>query len=78
MSSEEIRRKSISLDCDTIFFSDVLGDFRSCPSDYGSSFYFEDEGNKVWLLRRAKREIACMFLPTIFQLKKEAELQSRD
>lgn len=47
MSTLEVGRKSISLDCDTIYFSDVLGDFRSCPRDCGCSFYFEDEGNKV-------------------------------
>ncbi|CAN0125455.1 unnamed protein product, partial [Ectocarpus sp. 4 AP-2014] len=46
MSSAEIRRKSISLDCDTIYFSDVLGCFRACASGCGSSFYFEDEGDK--------------------------------
>ncbi|CAM9166762.1 unnamed protein product [Pylaiella littoralis] len=46
MSSVEVRRKSISLDCDTIFFSDVLGSFRACSSGCGSSFYFEDEGDK--------------------------------
>ncbi|CAM9314502.1 unnamed protein product [Ectocarpus fasciculatus] len=46
MSPAEIRRKSISLDCDTIYFSDVLGSFRACASGCGSSFYFEDEGNK--------------------------------
>lgn len=47
MSSAEVRRKSISLDCDTIYFSDVLGSFRACASGCGSSFYFEDEGDKV-------------------------------
>eukprot|EP00903_Cladosiphon_okamuranus_P016587 g15301.t1 len=46
MSSAEVRRKSISLDCDTIYFSDVLGSFRACESGCGSSFYFEDEGEK--------------------------------
>lgn len=47
MSPVEVRRKSISLDCDTIYFSDVLGRFRECASGCGSSFYFEDEGDKV-------------------------------
>lgn len=47
MSSAEARRKSISLDCDTIYFSDVLGSFRDCASGCGSSFYFEDEEEKV-------------------------------
>lgn len=47
MSPEELRRKSISLDCDTIYFSDVLGDFRVCGREYGCSFYFEDGGDKV-------------------------------
>lgn len=47
MSSAEARRKSISLDCDTVYFSDVLGSFRDCASGCGSSFYFEDEEEKV-------------------------------
>eukprot|EP00752_Nemacystus_decipiens_P003093 g2864.t1 len=46
MSPAEARRKSISLDCDTIYFSDVLESFRACESGCGASFYFEDEGNK--------------------------------
>lgn len=47
MSPLEVRRKSISLDCDTIYFSDVLGAFRTCADGCGCSFYFEDEGDKV-------------------------------
>ncbi|CAM9821493.1 unnamed protein product, partial [Hapterophycus canaliculatus] len=47
MSSAEARRKSISLDCDTIYFSDVLRSFRDCASGCGSSFYFEDEEDNV-------------------------------
>ncbi|CAM9226622.1 unnamed protein product, partial [Scytosiphon promiscuus] len=46
MSSAEAKRKSISLDCDTIYFSDVLGSFRKCAEGHGSSFYFEDEQGK--------------------------------
>lgn len=47
MSRSDIRRKTISLDCDTIYFSDILRDFRSTPEDCGCSFYFHDQGNKV-------------------------------
>lgn len=47
MKPNELRRKSIALDCDTIYFSNVLGEFRACGSGCGASFYFEDEGEKV-------------------------------
>ncbi|CAN0140701.1 unnamed protein product, partial [Laminaria digitata] len=46
MSAMEVRRKTISLDCDTIYFTDVLGSFRACESGCGCSFYFQDEGDK--------------------------------
>ncbi|KAI3659729.1 hypothetical protein MP638_005203 [Amoeboaphelidium occidentale] len=42
MSAAEKQRKTISLDCDTIYFSDVLGDFRELPEGQGACFYFED------------------------------------
>lgn len=31
------------MDCDTIYFSDVLSKFRALPSGIGASFYFKDE-----------------------------------
>ncbi|CAM9558807.1 unnamed protein product, partial [Sphacelaria rigidula] len=46
MAPEELKRKTISLDCDTLYFSDVLGDFRDCQPECGCSFYFEDDGTK--------------------------------
>eukprot|EP00904_Undaria_pinnatifida_P013269 jgi/Undpi1/9072/HiC_scaffold_26.g11532.m1 len=46
MSPGEVKRKSISLDCDTIYFTDVLGTFRACESGCGFSFYFQDEGEQ--------------------------------
>lgn len=45
MTENEIRRKTISLDCDTIYFSDVLGRFRQLRFDEGCCFNFIDEGN---------------------------------
>lgn len=47
MSASELHRRSVSLDCDTIYFSDVLGEVRGCEDDCGCSFYFEDDGTKV-------------------------------
>lgn len=40
------RRKTISLDCDTIYFHDILTKVRQLPSGHGGCFYFEDEGNQ--------------------------------
>ena len=42
MTSDQLLKKTISLDCDTIYFSDILKDFRSLPPNTGASFYFND------------------------------------
>ncbi|CAF1269671.1 unnamed protein product [Didymodactylos carnosus] len=44
MDSVDLSRKTISLDCDTIYFSDILGTFRA--SESSCCFYFEDRGTK--------------------------------
>jgi hypothetical protein len=46
MSKEHLDRKTVSLDCDTIYWSDVLADARKMPSGYGGCFYFIDQGRK--------------------------------
>lgn len=40
-----LRRRTISLDCDTIYFCDVLARARELPSQHGACVYFEDTGN---------------------------------
>ena len=44
MSGAELSRKTICLDCDTLYFSDVLGEFRKQPQTTGACFYFKDIG----------------------------------
>jgi capsule biosynthesis phosphatase len=46
MSEEHLERKTVSLDCDTIYWSDVLEDVRNMPKGYGGCCYFMDQGNK--------------------------------
>ena len=41
MNDDEIRRKTISLDCDTFYFSNILDAFRKLESGVGSCFYFQ-------------------------------------
>jgi hypothetical protein len=43
MDANQRRRRTISLDCDTLWFCDVLGGARALPSDTGASFYFHDD-----------------------------------
>lgn len=45
MSEEELRRPTISLDCDTIYFSDVIDRFQGLEPEHGCCFYFIDSGN---------------------------------
>lgn len=40
------RRKTVSLDCDTIYHHDILTDIRNLPSGVGGCFYFEDTGSE--------------------------------
>ncbi|KAL1521269.1 hypothetical protein AB1Y20_020938 [Prymnesium parvum] len=44
MSPADLTRRVLCLDCDTIYFSDVLGDFRAQPAGKGVCFYFKDTG----------------------------------
>jgi hypothetical protein len=39
-------RRTISLDCDTIYFADILDRVRKMPEGHGACFYFEDTGNQ--------------------------------
>lgn len=44
MSPAELSRKTLCLDCDNLYFSDVLGAFRTLPRDTSACFYFTDRG----------------------------------
>ncbi|KAI0559144.1 Nucleotidyl transferase [Gracilaria domingensis] len=44
MDTEELSRPTISLDCDTIYFEDVLDYFRMLPPGFGMCACFEDYG----------------------------------
>jgi len=46
MSPEQLDRKTVSLDCDTIYWTDVLQQVRQMPSGYGACCYFTDKGDK--------------------------------
>ena len=47
MSETELNRRVVCLDCDTLYFSDVLGQFRSLPKENGACFYFVDQGSRA-------------------------------
>ena len=47
MSETELNRRVVCLDCDTLYFSDVLGLFRSLPKEQGACFYFVDRGTRA-------------------------------
>lgn len=46
MSAEHLKRRTVSLDCDTIYWADVLQHIRDMPDDHGGCFYFPDDGDK--------------------------------
>jgi len=46
MTKEHLSRKTVSLDCDTIYWADVLADIRKMPKGHGGCFYFPDDGDK--------------------------------
>ena len=47
MSEAELNRRVVCLDCDTLYFSDVLGQFRGLPKENGACFYFVDQGSRA-------------------------------
>ena len=47
MDEATLARKTISLDCDTIYFEPVLERFRVLPAHHNATFYFEDMGGKA-------------------------------
>ena len=46
MEEERLTKKTISLDCDTIYFKTIIDEFRQLPAHVNASFYFEDQGDK--------------------------------
>ncbi|KAH8814815.1 capsule biosynthesis phosphatase [Xylogone sp. PMI_703] len=46
MGQGHLRRRTVSLDCDTIYWSDILQNIRNMPDGHGGCFYFPDDGNK--------------------------------
>lgn len=46
MTADRLSRKTLSLDCDTLYFSNVLAAFRELPAGVSTSFYFIDKGDK--------------------------------
>lgn len=46
MTETYLERKSVSLDCDTFYWNDILGDVRNMPTGHGACFYFTDNGDK--------------------------------
>jgi hypothetical protein len=45
MSAAELSRRTLCLDCDTLYFADVLGMFRAAPAGRGMCAYFIDTGS---------------------------------
>ena len=46
IAKERLELKTISLDCDTIYFKPILEKFRQLPNNFNASFFFEDIGGK--------------------------------
>jgi hypothetical protein len=43
LSQQELERRTISLDCDTLFFKDILTQFRTLPPGISSTWFFESQ-----------------------------------
>jgi ADP-glucose pyrophosphorylase len=46
MDVNHLQRRSASLDCDTIYWADILQSIREIPEEQGAVFYFPDGGDK--------------------------------
>jgi dTDP-glucose pyrophosphorylase len=47
MTSAELSRRTLCLDCDTLYFSNILSMFREAPDGMGMCAYFVDRGTAV-------------------------------
>lgn len=45
--NQDLEKRTISLDCDAIYYYDILGEFRKLPANKGCCFYFNDSGEKA-------------------------------
>ncbi|KAJ3104033.1 hypothetical protein HDU97_009580 [Phlyctochytrium planicorne] len=45
MSAEQRQRRTVSIDCDTIYFCDILTKIRSIPKGESGTVYFHDDGD---------------------------------
>ncbi|KAF5681378.1 capsule biosynthesis phosphatase [Fusarium denticulatum] len=46
MTKQHLQHRTVSLDCDTIYWNDILSSVRKLPSGHGGCFYFIDQGDK--------------------------------
>lgn len=46
MNAEHLKRRTISLDCDTIYWADILQNVRDMPEGHGGCLWFPDNGDK--------------------------------
>lgn len=44
LTPQELTRRTISLDCDNIYITDVLSRFRALPPGLSATWYFDDDG----------------------------------
>lgn len=47
MTDSEASRPTLSLDCDTLYFSDILAQLRQVPAGSGAVVHFKDTGNRA-------------------------------
>jgi choline kinase len=46
MGKESLSRRTVSLDCDTIYFKDILTEIRNLPTGTSGTVFFQDTGDK--------------------------------
>lgn len=46
MDEDQLSRRTVSVDCDTIYFSDILSSLRALPPGEGASYYFDDQSGR--------------------------------
>jgi hypothetical protein len=70
MEAKHLQRRSVSLDCDTIYWADILGQIREMPAKHGAVFWFPDDGNKPIFSYIKTEEKGSISLITDIQEKK--------
>ncbi|KAH7420160.1 capsule biosynthesis phosphatase [Cadophora sp. MPI-SDFR-AT-0126] len=78
MGAEHMGRRTVSLDCDTIYWADILQDVRNMPVQYGAVFYFPDDGiNPIYSYIKTEESTDGNAIPLITDIREKKAISNK-